>query len=222
MKKVVALALAAMMLLGAAVAVAEDLGVQLVGGSDDITETVSLDNMKLETTYTIDGYARVTPRVWQFTDRFYQFEKDHVGDFRDGGSEGNNPSNGYYYQYYKYINIMHSGENADFAWFEVDVTNLTKNDIDFTQEAEVMVIYDEDYEFVGWVRMINYDYDTSTSGGKLIRSTLDPANSETTPMMYTAHMIFGCTLPNAVVEGKEPLRIEINLGGNELIFHIRK
>ena len=41
-------------------------------------------------------------------------------------------------------------------------------------------------------------------------------------MMYTGIFVFGCTLPNSVVESKAPLRIEINLGGNELTYNIRK
>ena len=56
----------------------------------------------------------------------------------------------------------------------------------------------------------------------LIRSVLDPEDAELTSMMYTCHIVFGCTLPNAVVQGKEPLRMEIKLGDNDLTYHIRK
>ena len=40
--------------------------------------------------------------------------------------------------------------------------------------------------------------------------------------MYTGHYFFGCTLPNAIVNGKAPLRMIISLDGLELTFNIRK
>ena len=224
MKKMVAFVLMALMMLGA-IASAEDLSVQVIGGSSFTAETVSLDDMKLEQSYTIDGYAKVSPLTWRFDDFFYQYEKDHAGDNIEGGEQGKNP---WYYnshaipRYFKWINIMNSGTNADFALLEVDVTNLAKTDVDFTQQAEVKIVYNDDYEFAGWVRMFNTDYDITDGNKALVRTTLDPDNSEPTAMMYTAHLIFGATLPNAVVEDKAPLRMEINLGGNELTYHIRK
>lgn len=224
MKKFFASVLAVIMIASLGSACAEDLGIQMIGGSDFVAETVSLDDMKLEQVYTIDGYAKVAPLVWKFDDFFYQYEKEHSGDNSEGGEKGKNP---WYYNsalahYFKWINIMDSGTNADFAWFEVDVTNLAKADVDFTQQAEVKIVYDDDYEFAGWVRMFNYDYDVIDGNKALVRTTLDPDNSEPTAMLYTAHLVFGATLPNAVVEDKAPLRMEINLGGNELTYHIRK
>ena len=224
MKKLLAFVLALSMLLGAT-ALAEDLGIQVIGGPNVNTETLSLDDMKLEQTYTIDGYARIKPTVWNFTDFFYQYAKDHAGDNTNReGKAGVNPwsYNAPSAQYYKHINIMKSGANAEFAWLEMEVTNLGKEGMDFTQQATVKVVFDEEYEFAGWVRMENYDYDTHDGNKFLVRSVLDPANSEMTEMMYTCHMVFGCTLPNAVVEGKEPLQMIITLGGNELTYNIRK
>lgn len=40
--------------------------------------------------------------------------------------------------------------------------------------------------------------------------------------MYTGHYAFGCTLPNAVVNSKKPLRMVITIDGNELTYNIRK
>ena len=221
MKKMVAFVLMALMMLGA-IASAEDLGVQMIGGSSFVAETVNLDDMKLEQVYKIEGYAKIEPLAWKFDDFFYQYVKDHAGDNSHGGEKGKNPWAEMGGWYYKWINIMNSGTSAEFAWLEVDVTNLAKTDVDFTQQVEVKVVYDDDYEFAGWVRMINYDYDTYDGNGALVRTTLNPDNSESIDMMYTAHLVFGATLPNAVVEDKAPLRMEIKLGENELTYHIRK
>ena len=223
MKKLLVFVLALSLLLGAT-ALAEDLGIQVIGGPNANVETLSLDDMKLEQTYTIDGYARIKPTVWNFTDFFYQYAKDKAGDNTDnGGKAGVNPwATPYVGGYYKNINIMKSGANAEFACLEMDVTNLGKEGVDFTQQATVKLIFAEEYEFAGWVRMHNYDYDTHDHNKYLVRAAIDPANSEETEMMYTCHMVFGCTLPNAVVEGKEPLQMIITLGGNELTYNIRK
>jgi len=222
MKRFLVCLLALMMLSATALGHAEDLGVQIIGGSDFVAEPVSLDDMQLEQTYTIDGYAKVAPLKFEFWDAFDQYEKDFAGNNSEGGTRGINRWMRGNSIHYKYICPKHSGTDADFAMLQIDVTNLQKSDVDFTQEAEVKVIYDNDYEFAGWVRMFNYNYDSHDGNNTLVRPALDPANSEPTAMMYTTHMVFGCTLPNAVVEGKEPLRMEIKLGDNELTYHIRK
>ena len=40
--------------------------------------------------------------------------------------------------------------------------------------------------------------------------------------MYEGHYLFGCKLPNAVVNGSEPLSMKITMDGNEFTYHMRK
>lgn len=225
MKKFFVLAVIVALFASMAVASAEDLGVQVIGEENGFSQAVSLDDLKLEQVYSIDDYAKIKPVVWQFRDFFYQYSEDHVGDHSDGGKQGNNPysySWGGNRYYYKYIDIMRSGVNAEFAWLEIDFTNKAKSDVNFADNVEVKVVYDDEYEFAGWVRSQNYDYDTNNKDGELIRAAIPLKNTEMTSMMYTVHMVFGCTLPNAVVEDKAPLRMEILIDGNELTYNIRK
>lgn len=225
MKKLVALFLMLALMLGMSAMAEDDLGVQVIGGPDVAAVADNLDDMKLESTYTIDGFARVKPVSFEIIDEFKQYAKDKAGDNSEGGSWGTNAwarvSYGTNY-YYKNILYKRAGANAEFAWLLMDVTNLAKGPVDLTQDVTVRVFFDEEYEFSGWVRMFNYDYDVYNGNKELIRTVLDPANSEETGMMYTCHMVFGCTLPNAVVEGKEPLRMEITMGDSVMTYHIRK
>lgn len=207
-----------------------DLGVQVIGGSNFQMEPLSLDDMKLEKTYTIPGYARITATSFSFNDVFVQYAQGKAGNNEHGGS---NPGTVWYKSYggcFNYILWQESGTDADFAAFYMDITNLQKEDVAYIPQITVKVVFDDDYVFNGWVRQFDYNYDTSRDSstaedrhyGTFIRAALDPADEESIGMMYTGHFMFGCTLPNEVVIGKEPLRMEINLGGNELIYNIRK
>ncbi len=233
MKKLVTLILAAMLLLSCVYA--EDLGVQVIGGPNVKNEPLSLDDMQIEAIYTIDGYAKVSPRLFSIVNHFGQFNKDadynaRRNDRRNSNSVYNheNALKGDYIDYYSNASWKDSGVNADFLWLQIDVTNLQKVDVKFMEDATVKVVYAEEYEFNGWVRQINFDHtahvyrygvDTTTAP----YCVMDPANEEAIGMMYTGTYVFGCTVPNAVVEDKtSPLAVVITLGGNELTYHIRK
>lgn len=239
-QKIVALLLA-MIVASLPFAVAEDLGIQLIGPDDREMETVSLDDMQLGMSYRIDGYAVVNPLLFEFYDCFAQYVKDMPGDNStdynwQGGSSLVYRGGGDYYLRNAYWND--SGANAEYAWLVLDITNLRKTDVKFMEEASVKVIYDDEYEYTGWTRQMNHDYRTklyrryydgkyyiAVSGDKdsqLSDIVLDPANEESIGMMYTGTYVIGCTLPNAVVNSKAPLRIEIQLGSNELTYNIRK
>ena len=124
--------------------------------------------------------------------------------------------------YYNQIDRKSTGVTAEFAMLYIDVTSRQQEPVDFTKNVSVKVIYDDEFEYAGWVRQFNYDYDTADREGKLIRAAIDPENTELIDMMYTGHYVFGCTLPNAVVADEGPLRMVIDLGGNEITYHIRK
>lgn len=236
MKKTMMLVAFLLALLCTCGAMAEDLGIQIIGGPDVKTQPLTLDDLQLGQMYTIDGYAQITPQEFLFADFFGQYEKDadysNVGYwyrvsenvyFEESGAKGD-------YGRYAHDSVwVESGSNAEFGWFQLDIVNLKKTSINYFEEASVKVVYAEDYEFAGWIRQVNFDYTDKAyryGGPETVCGTyavLNPANVEAVEMLYTGTYIFGCTLPNYVVEDKKaPLKMIIDLGGNELTYHIRK
>lgn len=227
---------------------AEDIGVQVI--NEKTVKALSLNDMVLGETYKINGFARVIPLSCSFIDVFPQYIKGNAGDnsFSEWGSN-NDPEEPFvrYGRYnWSFVNVCYfnsiqwvrSGTNAEFLCFLVDLVNLQKEPYQFMENCSVKVIFDNEYEYKGWIRQFNYDYDTyraedaaNTSDshpkvdedyGTFIRAAIAPEDEEKTDMMYTGHYMVGCTLPNAVVIGKEPLRVEATLGNNIVTYHIRK
>lgn len=237
MKKLIALLV--MLALMSRFACAEDLQVQIIGGEDVPQATLDLDDMQLGQTYEIDGYARIAPLAFEYKDIFPQYSAGNAGNNGYGDFHGHENQNitgkvrysdVFYPPYYYEIYWQNSGTNADFAWLLMDVTNMQKEPTSFMQETSVKVVFDEEYEYAGWVRQFNYDYDSTReiegeegveTYGSFIRAALDPADEQPIDMVYTGHYVFGCTLPNAVVNGTESLSMVIDLGGNELTYNIR-
>jgi hypothetical protein len=242
MKKLTVLLIIAMLIASLTSAYATDLGIQVIGGPEAALTPQSLDDMQLGQVYTIDGYAKVEPVEFMMADFFAQFNKD-ANYANVGGNKSANEAQvfvdkvnkDFYYNWRWYEAYWNdSGVNADFAWLMMDITNLQKKGVNFMENASVKVIYQDDYEFAGWVRQVNYDYLNYGSGGRdvtRINATtarpnvvvLDPANVETIDMMYTGTYVFGATLPNSVVEDtKSPLQIIVTIDGNELTYNVRK
>lgn len=171
--------LALLLALSMSSAYAEDLGIQVIGGPNAATQTQSLDDIQVGTTYTLDGFAKVTPVEYLVVDYFAQFNKD--ADYTNI-PHGYGASHVYfespihtYDDYCKDASWQDSGMNAEFIWLKLDITNLQKEPISFMKNIEVKVTYDGEYEFAGWVRQINYDYNiicyrygSTTKGGATI------------------------------------------------------
>lgn len=143
-------------------AFAEELGVQIIGSKTSAMDTMDLDDMQLEKSYEIYGYARVKPKSFAMVDYFAQYEKGKAGE--DGDDFTNYPDNeehvnhvyltdlsgGSRKKYYAtQMSWKDSGVNADFAWFILDVVNMQKKPLEFANEATVKVIWNDDYEFAG-------------------------------------------------------------------------
>lgn len=242
MNKVFSIVLSIIFLVSLVVANAEDLGVQVIGGPDSGSMTSSLDDLQIGQSYTIDGYAKVKPVEYEVVDFFAQFNKDanysNVSGNRSASADHvfiDKLNSDYYYNWRWWeAHWNDSGVNADFVWFMVDFTNLQKKSYDFTNNVSVKVVYQDDYEFSGWVRQVNYDYINCGSEGRDVSRygwdnrcpnvvVLDPANVESIDMMYTGTYVFGATLPNSVIEdNKSPLQMIISIDGNELIYNIQK
>lgn len=242
MKKLFVIFAVVIAVLASVAAGAEDLGIQVIGGPATESVPMSLDDLQIGQAYTIDGYAIIEPVEYQVVDFFAQFKKD--ADYTS--VSGNNYDTAdrvfvdklnqdFYYNWRWWdAGWKDSGVNADFAWFMMDVTNLQKKDFDFMQNATVKVIYQDEYEFAGWVRQVNYDYLNYGEKGRDVNRmgydkknpnvvVLDPDNVEEIGMMYTGTYAFGATLPNSVFEDtKSPLQMIITIDGNELTYNIRK
>lgn len=213
----------------AAVAGADDLGVQIIGSQSGAMETLSLDDLKTGQVYSIDGYGVLEPKSFSVVDSFAQYQKGNAGNNRTG--TGSMDSSRVFIKpgavsFYMSMEWKDSGESADFLWLVMDITNLQKVSKSFIQESAVKVVFKDDYEFGGWVRQFNYDYNTLVhrieKEGFASPAVLDPSDEEPIGMLYAGSYVFGCTLPNYVFQGSEPLRMEIKLGDNELTYHIRK
>ena len=152
----------------------------------DDGEKMTIDDVAFGKAYKIKGYAVVTFQEFSFVDTVVQY-------------------NGY-------SNIK-SGNEADFAYLRFDMRNLGKKEAKFLGNISVKVIYDDEYEYNGFVKQFDYDHSDSESIPHEI--PLDP--------MYTGHYVSCCTLPNFVVQDKSaPLRMIITINGHEFTYHIRK
>ena len=164
--------------------VAAVLSVSCAFASDG--EKMTVEDVKLGTEYKIKGYAVVTFNEASFVDVIVQY-------------------NGYQ-------NIK-SGNEADYAYLRFDMRNLSKKQASFLGNMNVKVIYDDEYDYNGFVGQ--FDYNHSDKESVPYEIPLDP--------MYTGHYFASCTLPNFVVQDKNsPLRMIITINGHEFTYHIRK
>ena len=217
----------------------DDLGVQAVGGGAEpkSVEPMRFDDVTFSKSYKIDGYASVTLLGFKFVNMFAQWDDGGAG--ARGKYDGSlyddssavfavKPGKRGRYASYKNCGFKMSGNEAEFAWLKVDVQNLQKMSFGFIKDISVKVIYDDEYEYDGWVRQFNYDYsnseiyrykETTTIGWPVC---LSPVDEMSISPMYKGHYAFGCTLPNFIVEDrKSPLRMVIKLGEHELTYNIR-
>ena len=220
----------------------DDLGVQAVGGNAEAEpiEPMRFDDVTFGQAYKIDGYASITLLGFKFINMFAQWNDGKAG--REGVEiYDNGRHEDYVFRKAKqdikrnkaiaYANcqIMNSGEEADFAWLKVNITNLQKTSVHFMQEIKVKVIYDDEYEYDGWVRQFNYDYANfelysyNRNAGVIGWPVcLSPVDEMPIKQLYEGHYAFGCTLPNFIVEDrKSPLRMVIKIGEHELTYNIR-
>lgn len=213
MKKIILMMLVLTVLFSVPVT-AEAMGVQAVGGPDSQSEPVSLDDVKLNVEAEIDGYGIFLPNEFEFADR--------LGFYCQGYNEVNFNNGNWCYQ---------SGNDAEYAILRVDITNTALGQRDFLANCEVKAVYDDVYEYAGWCYQVNYDNKISTNalydygedkGKQNTRWVINEADNFSIGPMYTGHYVFGCTLPNSIVNAKKPLKLIITIDSNEITYNIRK
>ena len=125
MKKILVAILILMTLLAATTALAE--GVTVLSAPNAVKEEeVSLDDMKLGTAVTVDGYAVITPIKCEWMERM---------------SYGRDTWDVWYYQ---------SGTEADYLVLEVQILNTQYEAVSFLDTCEVKAEFGEGYVFGGW------------------------------------------------------------------------
>lgn len=220
MKKLFCLVLPLVLFLSIGAAFAEDLGVQVIGGDENSSVPVSLDDLMLEKMAEIPGWCEITPTFFDYTRQFVVRNAGVTEYIERNKYSGNdrftygNADETYPYSYTKWEQLNDSGSQAQFVRLGIDILNTTSGAVNFIEDVTVKVIFKDEIEYAGWVRQRNFDLNWST--------WLNPADNFRIDPYYVGHYVFGCTLPNSVVDSKEPLRIEITLGKNELTYHIRK
>lgn len=182
-----------------------NMGIQMIGGPGVDTTPVSLDNMKVGESVTIDGYGKITITEASVIDKLYGYKKDqfYAADItRDV--------------------VSSSGNEAEYYIIKMDIINLAFSSVNFLKDCSVIATYNDLYKFQGWAHQFNWN-NTFSSGRDINKNAyIHESNEFAIGPMYAGHYVFGVTLPNAVIEGKEPLSIVINIGGNELTYNVRK
>ena len=241
MRKVFALVLILFMLFAVVTGYADDLDIQAVGAGagPKPVEPMRFDDVTFGKTYKIDGYAAVNLLGFKFVNMFAQWEDGQAGENQQRTGILTDPTQDKVYSkkpkdsdlnyYYTNSAFKTSGNEAEFAWLKVVIQNLQKMPANFMGDISIKVIYDDEYEYNGWVRQFNYDYSKSeiyrykeaTPIGWPV--CLSPVDEMSISPMYKGHYALGCTLPNFIVEDKKsPLRMVIHLGEHELTYNIRK
>ena len=195
MKKILALVLAAIfILLPMTTAGAIDISSVL----EDAALALSREDMKLNKTLVIDDWGEITLKKFEQNDTIRLFYNSTYSDSYPSGNE------------------------SDYAVLYVDIINNALTPHDYLAEKPeysqpvAKVIYDGSYVYEGWAYQINRDWDND--GKKGVKPDLNYAIDP----MYAGHYMFGCTLPNAVLDSKRPLQMIFIIDGMEFTYNIRK
>lgn len=234
MKKMFLLFLILFLILGCSVAYAENMGVQVIGGDDSSAQPVSLDDIKLEKTIEIPGWCDITPQEFVVWDCVMVRKPGQIGSIWKWSSKGQHWEDDYnaYYNFDMEVTCQEHGNKdypwwcedwvthyqsqsqADFAFLIMEILNTTTAEVDYLTDCTVKVVFDNTIEYAGWCYQRDMDLNMCTWISAEDNFVIEP--------YYNGHYVFGCTLPNAVFSSKKPLRMEITIDGNEIIYNVRK
>ncbi len=121
------------------------------------------------------------------------------------------------YRYDKggYTGSYKSGEEADYLLLHADIVNTTLKPKNYLADVTVKAVFNEDFEYSGWA----YQYDLDRGYSDYV---IYPDDNFVIEPMYAGHYVFGCALPNAIVNSKNPLQLIFTVDGNEFTFNVRK
>ena len=109
-----------------------------------------------------------------------------------------------------------SGAEAEYLYLKLRILNTQKSARDYAQEIhDIVCDFGDGYQFGGWFRQREDD----TDDGYLYKNEKD--SYEIAPL-YAGQYGVIVTLPNLVVDSKEPLSVTFKIGDNEFTYHHRK
>ena len=202
-------------------------------------DKMTFDDVTFGKAYKIKGYASITLLGFKFIDMYAQWDDGKASNKMKETTTNRTydemytyvffqKPNGDWRKYFRDCNFQYSGNEADFAWLKVDITNLQKQEANFMKDISVKVIYDDEYEYDGWIRQFNYDLSNSEIYRFQEKNIigwpvcLSPVDEMPIKPMYKGHYALGCTLPNFVIEDKSaPLRMVITMDDHKLTYNIR-
>lgn len=213
MKKILLTLLVLTVLSTTSVALAEDTGIQIIGGPESEGETVSLDDMLIGKTAHIEGFGDVTILSANIVDTIYT---DIDYSSWDGSWEFHKP--------------IESGSKAEFLEIRIDILNTQKQSVVYFEEfGDIICDYGDGYQFGGWARqertVVVDGYSGTTYYQKESPCTLPFFNADDSfpiDMLYTGNYLIAVTLPNTVCESDEPLSVTFTIGDNEFTYYHRK
>lgn len=143
MKKIIALLLTLLVVGSCMAALAEDTGIQIIGGNDKPAEAVNLDNMKVGETAKIEGFGEVTIT---FADWRNSIKTSVWNDYWNSGSE------------------------AEYLYLKIRILNTQKKAQNYLNMfGDVVCEFDDGFQFAGWYRQREED----TDDGNLYKSSTD-------------------------------------------------
>ena len=171
------------------------------------SQPLSFDNLKIGETLQIDGYASITLT-----------EVTAVDTLRSYNPGATHTDTGW-----SNTSFVESGPEAEFCILKMDVTNLQLEAMDFIDDCTVTAVYDDVYQYAGWIHQHNWDNTGEGSYGGDAGKTIyiAPEDRFEIAPMYTGHYLFGVTLPNAILSDNAPLSIHIKAQNEEFTYIVR-
>lgn len=175
---------------------------------DPVDAGSAVDNLEIGKTATADGFCSLTVTEFSFQDRlgYYQAGSKSVGSSED---------------YYL------SGDEAEYAVLKADIANAGTEGRDFLSGSEVRMYYGVS-TYGGWAYQQNPDNGTSAdisfgvdSGMQNVNWVINSTDNYAVEPDQVGHYVFGCTLPNEVVDDDGELRMVITIDGNEFTYYVR-
>lgn len=110
----------------------------------------------------------------------------------------------------------YSGAEAEYLYLKLRILNTQKSAYDYAQVIhDIVCDFGDGYQFGGWYRQREDD----TDSGYLYK---DEKKSYEIAPLYAGQYGVIVTLPNLVVESKEPLSVTFKIGDNEFTYHHRQ
>ncbi|MBQ8110548.1 MAG: SH3 domain-containing protein [Clostridia bacterium] len=190
------------------------LGLTVAGASAEnwfftSTQGQSYDDVQIGVAVSMGQKGSATVTGFSFKDQigFYQAGAHSVGSAQD---------------YYL------SGSDADFAVLKMDITNGEGTQVDYLANCKVQVS-DGTNTYGGWAFQqnpdnasamdISYGFDSGVQNQNWV---INAADNHAIAPAAQGHYMFGCTLPNAVVNATGLLKMTVTVRDSSFVYYIRR